>query len=135
MKTQQQNDIQHIINKVAIDEKDIIGDSVVSILIANNFNEKTVNLTNDSGGYDLPSSEFIIEVVTLMISFATFGLELYDRIKDRGDMKSQIKSQEEKINELQEKIVSQKPDYNKLLIEKQLEICREIFNMKEKNIF
>jgi hypothetical protein len=130
MKRNNEKNVQTIIHKVATNEVDIIGNSIVDILVKNNFSDDKIELTNDEGGYDLPSSEFIIEIVTLMISFSTFGLELYDRIKDSSKFKDKVNSQEEKITALQEEISRQRSDYNRLLLEKQLEICREILKIK-----
>lgn len=126
------DDVSYIINKVATDEVDIVGESVTEIIISNEFRskDKRVELTEDDGGYDLSSSELVIQILTLMVSFATFGLELYDRIQERSRTKRKVEAQEQEIKALREEIIKNKEQFSLLMINKQIEICEEIIKIK-----
>lgn len=125
--------IEDIVFQVGHHEVNIVGVPTTKLLIKNEQKitkgQSGTDLTEDEGGYDLAAPELVLQILSLIISFATLGLKVYETYKNKKDQK--IKDQKEEIEFLRHEVLKQKLDLNKLEMEKQLEICKRIVEKYE----
>ncbi|MGH1438087.1 MAG: hypothetical protein ACRBG0_26870 [Lewinella sp.] len=120
---------------VGSQEIDIVGDAMFQILIANEFTtaeDEKIDLSSNQGGYDLPTSEIILETLSIIISFTSLAVQIYEVRKSRNDENSsKVEALEDSIEKLRQEVIQNKSELASLGRDRQSNICKKVLSKEE----